>query len=246
MCECLEVDSVIKSFGDKNILTDVYLNCQPGDRIGIFGWNGSGKSTLFEIIFGTMNSDRSFIRIDGKVQKKQAFRSGQIAYLPQHNFLPPNIRVGEAISLYIHQNEREQILNDKNLAYINYSKAEELSGGELRYLEIKLILFCSAKYILLDEPFSALDYQTRLSVCDDISSIIRRTHKTAILVTHDLSEAISVADRIVVLSARPGRVKSVLSIDFPEGCTRSLDRRNCPEFSNYFNTVWKELKTYES
>ena len=70
--------------------------------------------------------------------------------------------------------------------------------------------------LLLDEPFSALDYQTRLSVCDDISSIIRQTHKTAILVTHDLSEAISVADRILVLSPRPGRVKKILSIDFPE------------------------------
>ena len=84
-----------------------------------------------------------------------------------------------------------------------------------------------------------------MSVCDDISSIIRQTHKTAILVTHDLSEAISVADRILVLSPRPGRVKKILSIDFPENCTRSLDRRNCPEFSTYFNMVWKELKTYE-
>ena len=91
----------------------------------------------------------------------------------------------------------------------------------------------------------ALDYQTRLSVCDDISSIIRQTHKTAILVTHDLSEAISVADRILILSPRPGRVKKILSIDFPKMCTRSLDRRNCPEFSAYFNMVWKELKTYE-
>ena len=96
--------------------------------------------------------------------------------------------------------------------------------------------------LLLDEPFSALDYQTRLSVCDDISSIIRRAHKTAILVTHDLSEAISVADRIVVLSSRPGKVKAILPITFDKGCTSPLDRRNCPEFSNYFNLVWKELK----
>ena len=80
---------------------------------------------------------------------------------------------------------------------------------------------------------------------DDIGKIIKREEKTAILVTHDLSEAISVADRILVLSPRPGRVKKILSIDFPENCTRSLDRRNCPEFSTYFNMVWKELKTYE-
>lgn len=197
MCECLEVDSVIKSFGDKNILTDVYLNCQPGDRIGIFGWNGSGKSTLFEIIFGTMNSDRSFIRIDGKVQKKQAFRSGQIAYLPQHNFLPPNIRVGEAISLYIHQNEREQFLNDKNLAYINYSKAEELSGGELRYLEIKLILFCSAKYILLDEPFNGISP----ICCESVRELIQKASqsKGIIMTDHNFREVHKIANRILLL-----------------------------------------------
>ena len=89
----------------------------------------------------------------------------------------------------------------------------QLSGGMRQRAALLRTYLFSGSVALLDEPFSALDYQTRLSVCDDISSIIRRTHKTAILVTHDLSEAISVADRIVVLSARPGRVKSVLSID---------------------------------
>ena len=99
--------------------------------------------------------------------------------------------------------------------------------------------------LLLDEPFSALDYQTRLSVCDDISSILRSTKKTAVLVTHDLSEAISIADRIIILTPRPGRIKKTLPIHFPADCATPLKRRNCPEFSGYFNAVWKELKTDE-
>lgn len=197
MCECLEVDSVIKSFGDKNLLTDIYLKCQPGDRIAIFGWNGSGKSTLFEIIFGTMNGDRSFIRIDGKVQKKQAFRSRQIAYLPQHNFLPPSIRVEEAINLYIQASERKQFLNDKNLAYTNYSRAKELSGGELRYLEIKLILFCSAKYILLDEPFNGISPVC----CESVRELIQKASqsKGIIMTDHNFREIHKIANRILLL-----------------------------------------------
>ena len=98
--------------------------------------------------------------------------------------------------------------------------------------------------LLLDEPFSALDYQTRLSVCDDISSIIRSTGKTAILITHDLSEAISVADRILILSCRPGKIKALLPIHFPPEYDSPLKRRNAGEFSAYFNRVWELLQEH--
>ncbi len=97
--------------------------------------------------------------------------------------------------------------------------------------------------LLLDEPFSALDYQTRLEVCDDISTIIRTQKKTAILITHDLSEAISVADRVLVLSSRPAKVRHVMEISFAPEFDRPLARRNAPEFSAYFNELWKTLKT---
>jgi NitT/TauT family transport system ATP-binding protein len=99
--------------------------------------------------------------------------------------------------------------------------------------------------LLLDEPFSALDYQTRLSVCDDISSIIKSTHKTAILITHDLSEAISVADRVIVLTSRPGRLKAIVPVSFGDENLGPLMRRNMPEFSVYFNQVWKELQNHD-
>ena len=95
--------------------------------------------------------------------------------------------------------------------------------------------------LLLDEPFSALDYQTRLSVCDDIASIIKKENKTAILVTHDLSEAISAADRVIVLTSRPAHIKSILPIHMAEADRTPLKSRNAPEFKDYFNRLWKEM-----
>ena len=98
--------------------------------------------------------------------------------------------------------------------------------------------------MILDEPFSALDYQTRLTVGDDIGSIIKKEHKTAILVTHDLSEAVSLGSRVIVLTARPGTIKNIINIKFPEYLT-PLQRRNAPEFKDYFNQLWKEMNEHE-
>lgn len=99
--------------------------------------------------------------------------------------------------------------------------------------------------LLLDEPFSALDYQTRLSVCDDIASIIKKENKTAILVTHDLSEAISVADRVIVLSSRPATVRRIVPISVSIPDRTPMRTRNAPEFKDYFNLLWKELNHHE-
>ena len=99
--------------------------------------------------------------------------------------------------------------------------------------------------ILLDEPFSALDYQTRLTVSDDIGKIIRNERKSAILVTHDLSEAISLADRIIILSERPATVHQTVRITFSHPDLSPLERRNAPEFKTYFNLIWKELNHSE-
>ena len=118
----------------------------------------------------------------------------------------------------------------------------ELSGGMRQRAALIRTLALEPDILLLDEPFSALDYQTRLSVCDDISTIIRGRHKTAILITHDLSEAVSVADRIIILSKRPGRIKGILPIPFSTPGLSPLERRNDPEFSGYFNEVWKILQ----
>ena len=99
--------------------------------------------------------------------------------------------------------------------------------------------------LLLDEPFSALDYQTRLHVGDDIGQIIRKEKKTAILVTHDLSEAVSLADRVIILSPRPASIKQTLSLVFHLDEDTPLKRRDAPEFKTYFNLIWKELNSNE-
>lgn len=197
MCECLEVDSVIKHFGDVALLTDVYLRCEPGDIIALFGWNGCGKSTLLKIIFGTMACERRFIRIDGVVQQREAFRSGLLAYLPQHNFLPPGLSVEEVVRLYIPPEGRGSFMNDAHLCGILGARAGELSGGEQRYLEIRLILGCSARYILLDEPFNGLSPVA----CEAIREHIRRAAKTkGILFTdHNFREAHKISTRTLLL-----------------------------------------------
>ena len=121
-------------------------------------------------------------------------------------------------------------------------KAVTLSGGEAGRVSVARAIVTEPELLLLDEPFSALDYQTRLTVCDDISTIIRESRKTAILITHDLSEAVSAADRILVLTKRPGTICRILPVTFPLSANRPLERRNDPAFSLYFNELWKTLQ----
>ena len=122
-----------------------------------------------------------------------------------------------------------------------------LSGGQQQRVAIARALVNEPKVLLLDEPFSALDYQTRLSVADDIWKIIKNEKKTAILVTHDLSEAVSMADRILVLSSRPGHIVKDVPVIFSDIAEDSpMHRRNAKEFKSYFNLIWKELNTHAS
>ena len=120
----------------------------------------------------------------------------------------------------------------------------QLSGGMRQRASLIRTLALNPELLLLDEPFSALDFQTRLDVCDDVYSIIKKENKTAILVTHDISEAISMADRIIVLSHRPATVKNIFNIGIDNTIT-PLNRRNHKSFNSLFNTLWKELKTDE-
>ena len=127
------------------------------------------------------------------------------------------------------------------------AKPSQLSGGMRQRAALIRTLVLEPELLLLDEPFSALDYQTRLKVADDIWKIIRREQKTAILVTHDLSEAVSMADRILVLSRRPGRLIRDVPVSFPDLTDDSpMNRRNAKEFKSYFNLIWKELNTHDS
>ena len=197
MCTCLEVDSVVKAFKEKTVLSDVYLCCRPGDIIALFGHNGSGKSTLLNIIFGTLKGDRSFIRINGKAIKGAAYRTGMVAYLPQHDFIPPHLTIAQAVELYIPKEQYKQFLGDRFLFKVRNNKIAHLSGGEQRYLEIKLILYSKAPYLLLDEPFNGLSP----IAAEEIRMHIAESARTRgiILTDHNFREVHKIVNRILLL-----------------------------------------------
>src|ERR1700751_836252 len=134
MSNLLEVNSVIKSFGGRQILTDICLQCKTGEVIGLLGRNGSGKSTVLKIIFGTLQSETKFIRIDGKIYDRTYKTKNEICYLPQDEFLPRNITAERAVQLFLTKKEAELFFYDSILNKIKRNKISELSGGGLRYM----------------------------------------------------------------------------------------------------------------
>ena len=184
------------------------------------------------------------------------FRSGKtnplVGYMLQHDHLFPwcsvwdNVLLGLKIQHACTPEKEERLrslLEQYGLADFIHSNPKHLSGGMRQRVALIRTLALEPELLLLDEPFSALDYQTRISVSDDIAGIIRKQGKTAILVTHDISEAISLADRVIILSRRPGSIKKTLDISLSCQSDRVIDKRQAPEFSKYFNEIWKELNS---
>ena len=213
----LEVSGLSYSYhsmdGETQALSNISFTVDTGEFIAIVGPSGCGKSTLLSIFSGLLILSNAALGLE--IQHKMDER---------------------------HKNDLRELMNSYGLGNFENSRPSELSGGMRQRAALIRTLALEPDILLLDEPFSALDYQTRLSVCDDISTIIRGRHKTAILITHDLSEAVSVADRIIILSKRPGRIKGILPIPFSTPGLSPLERRNDPEFSGYFNEVWKILQ----
>ena len=138
----------------------------------------------------------------------------------------------------------DHMLDSYGLSGFRNARPSQLSGGMRQRAALIRTLALEPDLLLLDEPFSALDYQTRLTVCDDIYEIIKKEEKTAVLVTHDLSEAISMADEVLVLSARPGRIRKRVPVEFDLANRTPMRSRSAPEFKDYFNTIWKELNDH--
>lgn len=260
----LEVCGVSYSYhsldGETPALSDISFQAGTGEFLAIVGPSGCGKSTLLSLLSGLAEPESGQIFIDGA---PLSHARESIGYMLQKDHLfewrsvLSNVSLGLEIQKRLDADSRsylQQMLKTYGLEQFKDKRPSQLSGGMRQRAALIRTLALKPDLLLLDEPFSALDYQTRISVCDDISSIIRRTHKTAVLVTHDLSEAISVADRIIVLSSRPARVKAVIPVTFSASSVSleadfapasPMERRNAPEFSRYFNLIWKELKTDE-
>lgn len=232
--------------GEVEALRGVSFGIEEGEFISLVGPSGCGKSTLLNAIAGLEAPSSGSVLVDGEVVTAP---SPKIGYMPQKDQLFPwrtiwaNVTLGLEIQ---HQNKKEQqeqvrtLLARYGLAEFADKVPSQLSGGMRQRCALIRTLATDPKILLLDEAFSALDYQTRLAVSADIYTIIRQEHKTALLVTHDISESISLSDRIVVLSHRPADVKAIHKLEELQGVP-PMERRNHPAFQKYFNTIWKEL-----
>ncbi len=229
--------------GETPALSDLSFSLYPGEFLSIVGPSGCGKSTLLSLIAGLITPSSGTITMEA---------SHKIGYMLQkdHLFEWCNIEKNVALGPRIAHTPRmdwddciTNLLSVYGLTGFRYAKPSQLSGGMRQRAALIRTLALSPDLLLLDEPFSALDYQTRLEVCDDIYAIIKNEKKSAILVTHDLAEAISVGDRVLVLGHRPARVQADIPISFAMEKRVPFACRNAPEFKIYFNEIWKELKS---
>ena len=211
-----------------------------GEFVAIIGPSGCGKTTLLSMAAGLLPPTAGKVHSDNcsfgyMLQKDELFPWRTIE---KNIFLPLEIK---KTSTPITQARALALAEKYGLKQFLKSYPSALSGGMRQRAALIRTLAVDPDVLLLDEPFSALDYQTRLSVCDDVYKIIRSEKKTALLITHDISEAISVADRIFVLSKRPAKVVSSHTLSFPEN--EPLKRRENKEFSKWFELLWRELNT---
>ncbi len=202
--ECsLEIDSVNKSFGDNIILSDIYLKCKTGDIVGVFGRNGSGKSTLLKIIYGTLDAEYKFIRLDNTVLAQPYKIKNSISYLPQKNFIPNNLSVKKVINLFINPNNFNEFYKDLIIKKIIKSKISDLSGGELKYFQVKLILFNDAKFCLLDEPYSGVS--PIISELINTQIINQSENKGIIITDHNYQHLLKIVNKIYLIKDGVGK-----------------------------------------
>lgn len=197
MADLLEIDSVIKSYNQRQVLTDIYLKCETGDIIGMLGRNGSGKTTLLKILFGTLSAERKFIRINGKVHNSAYKTLNEICYLPQHQFLPMHLAVEKAVALFLGKVPVSFFIQDETLAPVRKHKISDLGGGLLRYLEIKLLLGTHSRFVLLDEPFSGISPLLVQHIKELITA--SAATKGIILTDHDYRNVLDVANRYCLI-----------------------------------------------
>jgi lipopolysaccharide export system ATP-binding protein len=197
MQNILEADSIRKDFGDKQILTDIYLKCQTGDIIGLLGRNGTGKSTLLKILYGTLYTDYKHISINGILLDQPFKIKGNISFLNQNNFLPKHLTANNLIQLFDHQCDNKDFFEDSILSKVRNTKVKNLSGGELRYLEIKIILHLDSKFVFLDEPFNGVA-PLHIEIVKDLIKAQSKT-KGIILTDHDYTNVLDVANKYMIL-----------------------------------------------
>ena len=247
----LEVKNVSKKYQGKKeeilALENVNFTVGEGEFVSIIGPSGCGKSTLLSIIAGLESKSNGEIYIENEkvenISSKIGYMLQRDCLLEWRTILSNAMFWLEVKGLNTKENKEyvEDLLKKYSLYDFKDKYPSELSGGMRQRAALIRTLAIKPKILLLDEAFSALDYQTRIMVTNDIYSILKKENITAIIVTHDISEAISMSDRVLVLSKRPGTIKDIHDIDFEIPNRNPLNCRESPKFSTYFNLLWREL-----
>ncbi len=227
-------------------LDEVSFDVKEKEFTSLVGPSGCGKTTILSLTAGLLFPSSGEILIDGKAVEKN---DGRIGYMFQHDHLFEWRTIWQNITLGLELQKKkkdpeklafaDELLKKYDLYNFKNKKPRQLSGGMRQRVALIRTLVLQPSLLLLDEPFSALDFQTRLRVCDDVYDIIKSEQKTALLVTHDISEALSMSNKIVILSKRPANVKEVVNISFT-GDT-PLSKREDKDFGKYFEMIWRNL-----
>lgn len=245
MQKLLEINNISKTFntlnGEINAIKSISFDVNNEQFIAIVGSSGCGKSTLLNIISGLLEKTNGTI----KFYKENPI----IGYMLQEDALLPYLNILDNATLGL---SLKKIKTKENIEYTKklletyglkdfiYKYPKELSGGMKQRVALIRTLAIKPDILLLDEPFSALDYQSRLSVSEDVYNIIKKEKKTVIMITHDIAEAISLSDKIIVLSKRPSIVKKIYDIEM-ENKSTPINNRKCKEFSDYYDKIWRNL-----
>lgn len=248
--ELLKIKELSKNYLNKKqvicALKNINLSINENEFVILVGPSGCGKSTILSIIGDLEKKSTGQIKF-----KKDKIKVG---YMFQEDALFPwltvleNCMLGLKVRGKITKEEKKYVkslLKKYGLSSFEKSYPKELSGGMRQRVALIRTLATKPDILLLDEPFSALDYQTRITVSDDVFKIIKEEKKTALMVTHDIGEAIAMADKVIVLSNRPSVIKNIYEIEMENKALPSDNRKNA-KFNEYYNVIWKDLKIYES
>ena len=251
MKEVLRLENICKTYQAKNgeteALRNVSFSVNEGEFASIIGPSGCGKSTILSIVAGLEKKSSGKMYIDG-IETEDI--SSKIGYMLQRDSLLEwrtiynNVLFGLEIT---HRKTKEneeyvrELLKKYNLYEFKDKYPTQLSGGMRQRVALIRTLAIRPEILLLDEAFSALDYQTRMMVTKDIYNILKNENITTLMVTHDISEAISMSDKVIVLTKRPATVKKIETIDFEMENRDPMNCRKSPKFSQYFDSLWKEL-----